>query len=149
MVEHHELQALLPHGHPMLLVDRVEFVNDELAIGLKAISASDPCFAGIPRGRPRHYPHSLLLESFGQTGALLWLRRRPCPPGHVLLFGGARGCRMIERVGPGDLVRHEARLEHLGSDTAFVTGVSFVGERAVARFATMALATRAAGPLGR
>ncbi|NHC16049.1 3-hydroxyacyl-ACP dehydratase FabZ family protein, partial [Motilibacter deserti] len=77
MREYADIRAVLPHRHPVLLVDRVVELKEFASIvTLKAVSGSEPCYAQMDEGLPASayaYPGSLLLESFGQSGALLWL----------------------------------------------------------------------------
>jgi 3-hydroxyacyl-[acyl-carrier-protein] dehydratase len=138
MLDQGAIRRLLPHGHPMVLVDRVEALEPGRSIvGLKAISACEPCYRELdPRLGPGAwaYPASLLLESFGQTAALLWLSGRDragLEEDRVLMLAGVRGCRIEGRTFPGDVVRHLARLEQVSGDNVFVAGESFVGQRRV------------------
>ena len=115
--------ARLLHRHPILLVDRlVQLQPFERIIAEKAVSGSEPCYAGMRDGLPTRayaYPASLLLESFGQTGALLWLESlrstgRAVPDG-TLIFAAARDVVFHRPVLPGDVVRHVGRLERSSS----------------------------------
>ncbi len=65
------LQALLPHRYPFLLIDRVVDVDgDNSAVGLKAVTANEPHFAGHFPGRPV-MPGVLLIEGMAQTAAAI------------------------------------------------------------------------------
>jgi 3-hydroxyacyl-[acyl-carrier-protein] dehydratase len=149
MLDLAQIREVLPHGYPMVLVDRiVAVVPGQSIVGIKAITASEPCYASVPRGRPAThyaYPASLLLESFGQTAAVLWLhsaRLRGVRSDEILMFAVARDC-VIEGIAvPGDLVRHEARLTNTVGDNIFVSGNSWVGERRIATFGSMVATLR-------
>jgi 3-hydroxyacyl-[acyl-carrier-protein] dehydratase len=143
MYSHHEVRAILPHGHPIQLIDRVpELIDYERVVALKAISGAEPCFAGLD-GAPAAayaYPRSLLLESFCQAGAFLWLaseQRAGRPPSGDLAFAVARDVVFRFDAYPGDVLRHEVRLRQRKGDTAFLTGVSYVDERPVLEVATI------------
>src|SRR5436305_6977114 len=125
-----DLYELLPHRHPILLVDRVVRWSAENLVAVKAVTGSEPCYAGAPRA-DLAYPLTLLLESFTQACALLWqLRARADGTGlsGVLFFGAAREVAFTGAVHPGELVRHEVRLDQRHGDNAFLSGASYVDE---------------------
>jgi 3-hydroxyacyl-[acyl-carrier-protein] dehydratase len=149
------IRALLPHGHPMILVDRiVAVVPGESIVGVKAISACEPCYAGLERDLPltRYaYPSSMLLESFGQTAAILWLhseRLRGERRDGVLMFAVARNCVIEGQAFPGDVVRHDAKLEGTVGENLFVSGTSWVGERRIANIESMVAVLRPPASIG-
>ncbi|MEU5724781.1 beta-hydroxyacyl-ACP dehydratase [Micromonospora sp. NPDC047738] len=145
-----EIRAALPQRHPLLLVDRVTSLEPGVAIEtVKAITATEPCYAHLDDDATAEdyaYPASLLIESFGQSAALLWLDGSA--PSHrltddaVLLFVGARDYTVEGRAYPGDVVRHVVRLERVVADTAFATGESWAGERRIATVGSLIAARR-------
>jgi 3-hydroxyacyl-[acyl-carrier-protein] dehydratase len=123
----------------MLLVDRVTGIEPGVSIVcLKAISGGEPCYAHMTPGLPREawaYPTSLLLESFAQGAAILWLqsaRISELADDRVLIFLAARHCRFHGFAYPGDVLRHEARISAIVHDHLFVEGETFVGDRRIA-----------------
>jgi 3-hydroxyacyl-[acyl-carrier-protein] dehydratase len=132
----------------MLLVDRVLASETGRSIRtVKAVTGTEPCYAGLPDDAPLDryaYPRSLLIESFGQSAALLWFGTgAPAVTGEqVLLFAGARGFRFDGDAYPGDLLRHEVRIDSVVADTAFASGETWVGERRVATVAALMAARR-------
>jgi 3-hydroxyacyl-[acyl-carrier-protein] dehydratase len=123
----------------MLLVDRVTSIKPGVSIVcLKAISGSEPCYAHMTSELPRErwaYPTSLLLESFAQSAAILWLqtaRISKVADDRVLIFLAARHCRFHGFAYPGDVLRHEARIGAIVHDHLFVEGETFVGDRSIA-----------------
>jgi len=67
----HEIQKMLPHRHPFLLVDRVrELRVGESIVGLKNVSVNEPFFEGHFPGRPI-MPGVLVVEALAQASALL------------------------------------------------------------------------------
>ncbi|OLR93672.1 3-hydroxyacyl-ACP dehydratase FabZ family protein [Actinokineospora bangkokensis] len=151
MIEHSELKLLLPHRHPILQVDRVlELVPGERVVAVKAVTGSEPCFADLGAGGDHGYPVSLLLESLGQTAAVLWLRSAELagrPTDGTLVFGAARGIEVRGPVLPGDVLRHVVEMESDKGDTALLRGETWVGERRVATVASMHVALRGAAAL--
>lgn len=146
--EHVDVRSVLPQRHPLLLVDRVLELRREKSIRtIKTITGTEPCYAAVPEG-PEHwrydYPCSLMIESFGQSAALLWLDgREPTPDDdeQTLMFVGARDYRFHDSAHPGDVLRHEVRLESVVADTAFATGETWAGDRRIATVGTL-IATR-------
>ena len=153
MLGHAELRALLPQRWPMLLLDRVEELEPGVRVtAVKAVTGAEPCYQGLPDGLPAGryaYPFPLLLESFGQACAVLWRTSTASDPGDVLMFAAARDCVPRAAVYPGDVLRHEARLEHVVPGTAFASGSTWVGDREVATFGSLVAVTRPAAQIER
>ncbi|CAA9432591.1 MAG: hypothetical protein AVDCRST_MAG66-3789 [uncultured Pseudonocardia sp.] len=135
------IRGLLPHGHPMMLVDRVRELRPGTEIvAEKAVTASDACFAGLDAGAPDSawvLPNSLVVESFGQAAVLLWLldtySTTPAE-GTVPMLVVARRCRMLGRARPGDVLVHTVRTIHRSSVSATVSGRTAIGGRTIAEF---------------
>ena len=147
------IRAVLPQRHPLLLVDRVLRRDGRTIETIKAITSTEPCYArlGEDAGPGDYaYPVSLLIESFGQSAALLWLDSAPDPPvgrDDVLLFVGARQYTIEGDAYPGDVVRHVVRLERVVAGTAFASGESFAGDRRIATVGSLTAARRPADAL--
>src|SRR5687767_7036326 len=74
LMEQAEIQALLPHRYPFLLVDRVlELDPDRRIVGIKNVTVNEPFFQGHFPGRPV-MPGVLILEAMSQVGAILALK---------------------------------------------------------------------------
>ena len=149
ILDHAQLRALLPHRHPMLLLDSVIAVEPGVSLAaVKAISACEPCYGDLPdgcRGASYAYPASLLIESFGQAAAVLWLlsaRAAGRAAEGLPMFTAARDCALWSPAYPGDVVRHQVLLDHAVDGAAFVTGESFVGQRCVAEFGSLMAVVR-------
>ena len=66
-----EIQKILPHRYPFLLVDRItELTPKESIIGYKNISISEPVFQGHFPGHPI-YPGVMIIEGMAQAGGVL------------------------------------------------------------------------------
>lgn len=150
--EHADVRAVLPQRFPLLLVDRVLELEPGRRIStVKAVTGTDACFADLPEGaQHRHYsyPYSLIIESFGQSAALLWLNGRlPTPDDEqVLMFVGATNFSFEATAHPGDVLRHEVRLDSVIADTAFASGEIWVGDRRLATVATLVATRRPVRP---
>lgn len=139
-----DLKRLLPHRHPILQVDRVLAIEEGKSIvAEKAVTHSEPCYSHLPDDAAPGayaYPVSLLLESVGQAGCVLWMHTREAsgdPTGGSLIFGSASGLTVHAPVYPGDVVRHEAHLTSVKGDTAILTARSHVDDRLVLTLDTM------------
>jgi 3-hydroxyacyl-[acyl-carrier-protein] dehydratase len=149
MLEHADLKHILPHRHPVLQVDRVlELVPGKRIVAIKAISGAEPCYAGLGPDVPHEahaYPVSLLVESLGQAGAVLWLRGAElCGEAlsGTLILGSARDLEISGAAYPGDVLRHEVELEFVKGGNAFMRGETWVGERRIATAGSILAALR-------
>jgi 3-hydroxyacyl-[acyl-carrier-protein] dehydratase len=148
MLDHHQIRAILPQRWPMLLLDRVLAAEPGVSMtAVKAVSATEPCYRDLPDDAPPPawaYPLSLLIESFGQAAAVLWvLRHRELDdPGALPLLAGIKGVRVSGRAYPGDVLRHEVRLEHAVDGAAFATGECSVAGRCIATFDSLLAVVR-------
>lgn len=148
MLDYQDIRRLLPQRYPMLLVDRVTRWQPTHSItAVKAITGAEPCYQHVSDGAPAGYyayPVSLLLESLGQTAALLWLADAgPVGDGHVLMFAGARGYRITGQAYPGDLLEHSVTVTHAKADTVFAAGETWAGGRRIATVDTLIAVSRA------
>jgi len=67
MMESGDIQSILPHRYPFLLVDRiVEVEPGKRAVGIKNLTGNEWCMNGGSA-----YPPVLLLESLAQVGGII------------------------------------------------------------------------------
>ncbi|MFH1756820.1 MAG: 3-hydroxyacyl-ACP dehydratase FabZ [Pseudomonadota bacterium] len=67
MMENREIQSILPHRYPFLLVDRILTIEPgKKATGIKNLTGNEWFFQGH-----HFYPPSLLLESLAQVGGIV------------------------------------------------------------------------------
>ncbi|MCU1681793.1 MAG: beta-hydroxyacyl-(acyl-carrier-protein) dehydratase, FabA/FabZ [Amycolatopsis sp.] len=148
------IREVLPHRHPILLVDRVdEIVHFESLTAVKAVTGSEPCYADMAetaQGKDFAYPASLILESFCQAGAFLWLESMRAVDRRLdgkLVFALAKDVAFHLPVYPGDTLRHELRMDRVLGDNAFLSGRIRVGDAVVAEVGSLAAAIRRAADL--
>lgn len=112
MMDIHRILKLLPHRYPILLVDRVLEVEDNVRIkALKNVSINEPFFMGHFPNRPV-MPGVLMLEALAQTAALLSFHSMGQEPDDntVVYFVGIDGARFKRVVEPGDQLILEAEV---------------------------------------
>jgi 3-hydroxyacyl-[acyl-carrier-protein] dehydratase len=96
-----QIQALLPHRYPFLLVDRIiENHPGERAIGIKNVTVNEPFFQGHFPGRPI-MPGVLIVEAMAQVGGIVLLQMADLKD-KLSLFAGIDKVRFRRPVVPGD-----------------------------------------------
>jgi len=122
-----QIQALIPHRYPFLLVDRiVELEQSTRIVGLKHVSMSDPYLQGHFPGYPV-MPGVLIVEALAQTGAVL-VMHDPANAGKVPLFARIDNCRFRQQVRPGDTLRLEVEVTSLRGPVGKAHGRALVGD---------------------
>jgi 3-hydroxyacyl-[acyl-carrier-protein] dehydratase len=96
-----QIQALLPHRYPFLLVDRIiENIPGEKAVGIKNVTMNEPFFQGHFPGRPI-MPGVLIVEAMAQVGGVVLLQMADLKD-KLSLFAGIDKVRFRRPVTPGD-----------------------------------------------
>ncbi len=96
-----DIQKLLPHRYPFLLVDRIiDFVPNKSATGIKNVTFNEPFFQGHFPNRPI-MPGVLIVEAMAQVGGIV-LRHLPGMEDQLSLFAGIDKVRFRRPVVPGD-----------------------------------------------
>jgi 3-hydroxyacyl-[acyl-carrier-protein] dehydratase len=110
-----EIEALIPHRWPMLLVDRiVEYdAAEKRIVGIKAVTATEWFFQGHFPGLPV-MPGVFQIEALAQTMAV-YVAKQPGFGDRIGLFAGIDDARFKRIVVPGDTLRLEVTMEKLGS----------------------------------
>ncbi|UQS84224.1 3-hydroxyacyl-ACP dehydratase FabZ [Bombilactobacillus thymidiniphilus] len=123
-----QIQQILPHRYPMLLVDRVlDCKAGEYAIGRKNVSINEDFFQGHFPGNPV-MPGALILEALAQTGAIALLSL-PEFKGKTAYFGGVRKAKFRQMVRPGDVLRLEVELDKLRSNVGLGKAKAYVEDQ--------------------
>ena len=115
-----EIQRLLPHRYPFLLVDRVlELEPGKRILAVKNVSADEPCFQGHFPGLPI-FPGVLILETLAQaSGLLVFKAPELCPKQDSLyMLVGVDRARFKRPVEPGDRLLLEVKLERMRQNCA-------------------------------
>ena len=104
-----EIQKILPHRYPFLLVDKItEFEEGKYIKGIKNVTANEPQFTGHFPGNAI-MPGVLITEALAQVGAVMLLSM-PENKGKLGVFTGINGFKFRRQVVPGDTLVLEAEL---------------------------------------
>lgn len=107
MLDINDIQSILPHRPPFLLVDRIlEMEAGKRIVGLKNVTMNEPFFVGHFPGYPI-MPGVLIVEAIAQTGGVLVLADVPDRERKVVLFAGIEEAKFRRPVVPGDQLRME------------------------------------------
>ena len=126
-LEAQEIQAILPHRYPMLMVDRVlDLKPGESVVAQKNVSINEQIFQGHFPGNPI-FPGVLQIEAMAQVGAIALLSM-PDFKGKTAYLGGIKKAKFRHMVRPGDVLRIEVTLEKLIDNAGLGKGKIYVGE---------------------
>lgn len=100
-----DIQKLLPHRYPFILLDKVLEVRPGYALGIKNVTINEPYFQGHFPGRPV-MPGVMQLEAMAQTAVILSKFTRDSE-GKILVFAGMDEVKFRRIVQPGDILRIE------------------------------------------
>jgi 3-hydroxyacyl-[acyl-carrier-protein] dehydratase len=147
MLNTKEIQDIIPHRYPFLLVDRIiEVEPGKRAVGIKNVSANEPFFQGHFPGNPI-MPEVLVLEALAQVGACAMLSLEEYR-NRVAYFAGIDGVRFRRMVLPGDQLHLEVELLKLRGNFGKARGRAMVDGNLVAEGEFMfALEARPMGEL--
>jgi 3-hydroxyacyl-[acyl-carrier-protein] dehydratase len=137
-----QIQEILPHRYPMLLVDRVlEIEPEKRIVALKNVTANEQVFLGHFPGQPV-YPGVLLIEGMAQAGGILLMTGKTDEERKKLLtyFTSIDRARFRRPVVPGDQVLYEAEVLRLRSNYAKLSAKALVDGELAAE-ATVSVAT--------
>ena len=133
-----EIQRLLPHRYPFLLVDRIISLEmGKRIVGMKNVSINEPFFQGHFPGRPI-MPGVLIAEAMAQVGGILALLSLPENQGNALFLLGMDKMRFRQPVVPGDQLRLEVESLRGGKKFWKMKAQAFVDQTLVAEGELMA-----------
>ena len=130
MLDIQEIQKILPHRYPFLLIDKVLTVTPgERVVAQKNVTINEPFFQGHFPGNPV-MPGVLQLEAMAQAGAVAILTL-PEFKGKVAYFGGIKKAKFRQIVRPGDVLKIEVELTKLRDQIGSGQGTIKVDDKVV------------------
>lgn len=137
-----EIQRILPHRYPFLLVDRiVEIDLGKRIVGIKNVSVNEPFFQGHFPGYPV-MPGVLIIEAMAQVGGVLAFKsveEKMDISGKLVYFAGIDKAKFRKPVFPGDQIRFELDVIHIKEPYWKLKGVALVDGKKACEAELMAL----------
>lgn len=126
-----KIKEIIPHRYPMLLVDRVEELEEgKRVVAKKNVTINEPFFQG-------HFPHEpvmpgvLIVEAMAQAGAVALLSLEDFR-GKTAYFGGLDKAKFRKKVTPGDTLILEVEIIKVKSAAGIGKGIAYVDGKKVA-----------------
>lgn len=127
-----QIQQILPHRYPFLLIDRViDLTPKERIVAIKNVTINEPFFAGHFPGNPI-MPGVLILEAIAQAGGALLLTEVQDRADKLMVFTGIERARFRRPVVPGDQLRIEVEVKVWRQNAVRMEGKAFVGDKRAA-----------------
>lgn len=101
-----DIERMLPHRYPFLMVDKIMEINDESIVGVKNITMNEPIFQGHFPGNPV-FPGVLQIEAMAQVGGIFSLSKVEDPHLYSTYFMKIDGVKFKQKVLPGDTIVFE------------------------------------------
>ena len=131
MLSSTEIQNVIPHRYPFLLVDRIiELEPMKRAVGIKNVTINEQFFQGHFPGHPV-MPGVLIIEAMAQVGGVAMLHPEE-NRGKLAFFAGMDRVKFRRPVVPGDQLRMVAEIIKVRSNMGKLWVQSFVDEQLVA-----------------
>lgn len=134
-----QIQEILPHRYPFLLVDKIiELVPRVRIVGIKQVTYNEQFFLG-------HFPNApvmpgvLIVEALAQTGAILALREFTDRTNKIPFFSGIEKARFRKPVVPGDTLVLEVTALRMGMKVQKMRGEAKVNGILVAEAEIMSI----------
>jgi beta-hydroxyacyl-ACP dehydratase FabZ len=127
-----EIERILPHRYPFLLVDHVDEIGPDRIVARKLVSRNEPHFQGHFPGNPV-MPGVLIVEALAQAGAIYAGRQVGFDPAkQVIYFMSIDKAKFRKPVVPGNVLRLEVVPLRKGGAIWKMRGEAKVGDDVVA-----------------
>ena len=104
-----DIEKMLPHRFPFLMVDKIMEITDDSIWGIKNITMNEPIFTGHFPGNPV-FPGVLQIEAMAQVGGIFALSKVEEPHLYSTYFMKINNVKFKQKVVPGDSVVFELTL---------------------------------------
>jgi 3-hydroxyacyl-[acyl-carrier-protein] dehydratase len=119
------IRDILPHRFPMLLVDRIEELEEERVVGIKNVTINEPFFSGHFPDFPV-MPGVLIVEAMAQVAGVLVLSHIPDRKNKLVLLASVEQAKFRRPVRPGDQLRIEMKVGKRKETVAKMHGTATV-----------------------
>ena len=131
MLDVKQIQEIIPHRFPFLLIDRIlELEEGVRAVGLKNVTVNEPFFAGHFPDHPV-MPGVLIVEALAQVGAVAILKME-ANRGKIGFMAGIDEFRFRGQVVPGDTLHLEVTITRMKGSIGKGHAIAKVGDHVVA-----------------
>jgi beta-hydroxyacyl-ACP dehydratase FabZ len=131
MIDIREIQSILPHRYPFLLVDRImEMEVGKRIVGYKNVTVNEAFFQG-------HFPEDpvmpgvLIIEAMAQVGGVLAFKSSPEIKRKIVYFVGIDKAKFRRPVLPGDRLMMEMEVLRIRQPYWKMKGMAFVEKNLV------------------
>lgn len=104
-----DIEGMLPHRYPFLMVDKIMEIQENSIIGVKNITMNEPIFTGHFPGNPV-FPGVLQIEAMAQVGGIFALSKVEDPHLYSTYFMKIDKVKFKQKIMPGDTVVFELSL---------------------------------------
>ena len=104
-----DIEKLLPHRYPFLLVDKVMEITEDSIVGVKNVTMNEPMFQGHFPGNPV-FPGVLQIEATAQVGGIFALSKVDDPELYSTYFMKIDNVKFKQKVLPGDTLVFDLKL---------------------------------------
>ena len=104
-----DIEGMLPHRFPFLMVDKIMEIGEESIVGVKNITMNEPIFQGHFPGNPV-FPGVLMIEAMAQVGGIFSLSKVEEPHLYSTYFMKIDNVKFKQKVVPGDTIVFDLKL---------------------------------------
>ncbi len=104
-----DIERMLPHRYPFLMVDKILEIKEDSIVGVKNITMNEPIFTGHFPGNPI-FPGVLQIEAMAQVGGIFSLSKVEDPHLYSTYFMKIDNVKFKQKVIPGDTIVFDLQL---------------------------------------